>query len=109
MSDNTGSVRLEREIKTIQAMIEIYCSGLHAAARLCPDCRELFEYAIERIDKCVLRPRKPVCSLCSIHCYKPAMREKVCHVMRYAGPRMVMRHPVLTVRHWADRILVGRK
>ncbi len=104
-----AKIRLEREIRTIRAMITIYCRDRHAASELCPDCRELLDYAAERIHKCAVRPRKPVCSLCSIHCYKPAMREKVRDVMRYAGPRMLTRHPILALRHWAHKILVGRK
>jgi hypothetical protein len=30
------------------------------------------------------------------------MREQVKEVMRYAGPRMIFRHPVLAVMHWVD-------
>ena len=43
--------------------------------------------------------RKPTCAKCPIHCYKPAMREQIRDVMRYAGPRMLKRHPVLAIRH----------
>jgi hypothetical protein len=42
---------------------------------------------------------KPVCNQCAVHCYRPAMREQVRAVMRFAGPRMVWSHPVLAVRH----------
>lgn len=90
-------------------MIEIYCRGHHGSAKLCPDCLDLIAYATERIDKCPFRAHKPVCSLCSIHCYQPSMRQKVRRVMRYAGPRMLVRHPVLTIRHWADRLCSDRK
>ncbi|HNR32353.1 MAG TPA: nitrous oxide-stimulated promoter family protein, partial [Candidatus Hydrogenedentes bacterium] len=37
-----------------------------------------------------------------IHCYKPVMREQTRAVMRYAGPRMLFRHPWLTVMHYVD-------
>ena len=37
-----------------------------------------------------------------MHCYKPDMRQKVRQVMRYAGPRMMLRHPILAVRHMLD-------
>ena len=39
---------------------------------------------------------------CPVHCYRPGMREAVREVMRYAGPRMVVRHPVLALRHLLD-------
>jgi len=34
-----------------------------------------------------------------VHCYKPDMRARVQAVMRYAGPRMLTRHPVMGLRH----------
>lgn len=34
-----------------------------------------------------------------VHCYKPAMREKIREVMRFSGPRMMLYHPVLAVSH----------
>ena len=43
---------------------------------------------------------KPKCSQCTMHCYKPVMREKIKAVMRYSGPRMLYRHPILTGKHY---------
>ena len=42
---------------------------------------------------------KTFCSACPIHCYKPEMREKIRTVMRYGGPRMLLYHPMMTLRH----------
>ncbi|MCP4593416.1 MAG: nitrous oxide-stimulated promoter family protein, partial [bacterium] len=42
---------------------------------------------------------KGPCSKCEVHCYKPQMRARVQAVMRYAGPRMMTRHPVMGLRH----------
>ena len=33
------------------------------------------------------------------HCYQPEMREKIRTVMRWAGPRMLPVHPVLSIKH----------
>jgi hypothetical protein len=30
------------------------------------------------------------------------MRDQIKQVMRYAGPRMLFRHPILTIRHFID-------
>jgi hypothetical protein len=30
------------------------------------------------------------------------MREKIKEVMRYAGPRLIYRHPILAIRHLLD-------
>jgi hypothetical protein len=84
----------------VRAMIGIYCRAHHGPAReLCADCTELLAYAGGRITKCPFGVDKPVCNHCTVHCYKPAMREEIQRVMRYAGPRMMGRHPILAIRH----------
>lgn len=95
--------RLQRESRTIAAMIRIYCTDRHGTgAELCPECDELLDYARLRLDRCPFQEGKTTCAKCPIHCYKPAMREKVRSVMRYAGPRMLLRHPILTLYHFLD-------
>jgi hypothetical protein len=96
--------RLEREKRTIRAMIAIYCGGHHPAAtdRPCPECRELLDYALARLERCVFGGLKLACAKCPIHCYKPAMRDRVRAVMRYAGPRMLLRHPIMALWHQFD-------
>ena len=95
--------RLDREARTIEAMIYLYCRDEHGSmGALCPDCREVLDYARQRLDKCPFGEGKTTCANCRIHCYKPAMRERVRVIMRYAGPRMLYRHPVLALRHLWD-------
>lgn len=95
--------RLERERHTIQVMIQMYCRGRHrASGTLCHDCQELFAYAMQRIDKCPFQDDKPTCAKCPIHCYRPSLQDKVCDVMRYAGPRMMFYHPILALLHYID-------
>ncbi len=99
------SKRLQRERRTIQVMIEMYCRGNHAPeGELCPACSELRSYALQRIDRCPFRPDKPTCASCTVHCYKPQMRERVRVVMRFAGPRMMLTHPALALAHLLDGI-----
>jgi len=59
-------------------------------------------YADKRLDKCVFGEEKPACKQCPVHCYQPARREEMKQVMRWAGPRMLWRHPILTIRHLID-------
>ena len=99
----SGSSTFIRERKTIAAMVRIYCRSLHGGGRvLCEGCSELFAYAEQRIDKCLFPDNKPTCATCPVHCYKPAMREQVKTVMRFAGPRMIYHHPYLAIRHILD-------
>ena len=92
--------RMDREAKTIGFMIDIYCRDRHGAHDdLCPECAELRDYALARLDKCPSQESKSTCANCSVHCYKPDMRQRVRQVMRYAGPRMLWRHPILALAH----------
>jgi hypothetical protein len=97
---------IAREKRTVQAMVEIYCADHHPPdGVLCPECRELLEYAHERLDRCPYREDKPTCRDCPVHCYRPDAREAIRDVMRYAGPRMLRRHPWLAVVHlWRERV-----
>ncbi len=97
------SARIGREKRTIRAMLRIYCRAHHGPGEeLCGECGELLDYALERLDRCPFGEGKPACVDCEIHCYKPAMRDRVREVMRFAGPRMIFRHPILAVLHLLD-------
>lgn len=102
--------KLEKEKKTIAAMIGIFCRDHHRTAgeALCPDCNDLLEYAGKRLDKCPFGENKGACSKCEIHCYKPDMRKYVTAVMRYSGPRMLRKHPLLAVDHLLKTKGIGR-
>jgi hypothetical protein len=98
------SRRLQREARTVETMIRIYCRDNHeAGADLCPDCTALLDYSLARVAACRFGAAKPTCARCSVHCFRPAMRERIRTAMRYSGPRMTYRHPYLALRHVADR------
>lgn len=97
--------RMRREWRTLDAMIAITCRGRAHDGRtggrraLCPACAELRAYAEQRLVRCPFGEDKPTCNNCQVHCYRPEMRQRVREVMIYAGPRMVLRHPVLALLH----------
>jgi len=95
--------RIDREKKTINAMLHIYCHDLHGAG-LCDDCQQLLEYAFQRLDVCPFQDKKPACNHCDVHCYSQARRVEIQRVMRYSGPRMLLRHPLLSVCHLLDTL-----
>ena len=91
----------EKEKRIVTDMIRIYCRGRHQKKDgLCPECRELDTYVRLRTDKCLRMETKTFCSLCETHCYRPDMRERITGVMRYSGPRMLLRHPVGAFSHF---------
>lgn len=75
---------------------------------LCTECSELHAYVMLRLDRCPFGETKPTCAACPIHCYKPDRRQQIRDVMRYAGPRMLWRHPIYALWHlWDGRRTPG--
>jgi hypothetical protein len=96
-------MNLAREKKTVAAMIRLYCRGRHSSqASPCAECSALLDYALRRIERCSFGPGKPVCSKCRVHCYQAEQRERIRRVMRWAGPRMLLAHPLLALLHLRD-------
>lgn len=95
--------RMKRESDTIKAMITLYCRHHHESSdSLCSNCSGLLAYAFKQLERCPFQEGKTTCAKCPVHCYKPEMREQVRKVMRYSGPLMFSRHPVLTLKHTLD-------
>jgi hypothetical protein len=96
--------RLSREAKTLRVMIDIYCRKNHSTKDAdCPSCAAIRDYALDRLKRCPFGEKKPACSRCKVHCFKPEMREQIRQVMRFSGPRMLKRHPILALRHLVDK------
>ncbi|PSW14739.1 nitrous oxide-stimulated promoter family protein [Photobacterium sanctipauli] len=96
---------LNLEFKTIKAMVVIYCRDKHQSASLCDECEDFLAYAHTRLDRCPYGGSKPTCKLCPIHCYKADYKARSKEIMRYAGPKMLFRHPYLAIRH----LMAGKK
>lgn len=57
---------------------------------LCPSCQKLLAHAFAKRGRCPLDP-KPDCRKCPVHCYAPKYRAQIREVMKYSGPRLVIR------------------
>ena len=98
--------RRSRDLAIITRFIEVFCREKHARTRgdsdhcrqkpgpaggeLCPDCRDLLDYASERLARCPMNP-KPKCKDCPVHCYKPEYRRRIQEVMKFSGIYFVKR------------------
>lgn len=97
------SGRIGKEKRIVEVMIRLYCRRAEGNPELCPDCRELLDYALARLTRCPYKDGKQACKRCRTHCYRPEMRERIRRVMRYAGPRMLLYAPGEVLRHWLKR------
>jgi hypothetical protein len=113
MNPGTG-----RDGAILTMMIRLHCWGRHSGKGpgkgsgkgpgnvssperdgLCAECAALADYASDRLASCRYGARKPFCSRCPTPCYRPAERARIREVMRYAGPRMLWRAPLMFLRH----------
>jgi len=96
--------RIEREAATVEVMIRSFCHSRHGEdnKQLCPDCEALLTYAKKRLQNCPFQEGKTTCGQCSIHCYRPDMREKIRLIMQTIGPGMLLKHPIMGMCHALD-------
>lgn len=91
---------LDTEKKTLAAMIQLFCRKEHGKkVSDCPSCADLHSYALARLERCRYGNAKPACKNCRTHCYSQDNRVQIRIVMRAAGPRMMVFHPLLAVNH----------
>ncbi len=97
-------VRRARVLRTIEAMMRLYCRGMRhqGGPPLCTECANLLAYARRRLERCVFGDAKPNCANCVVHCYGKEERARIRTVMRWAGPRMLLHHPILAITHMLD-------
>lgn len=95
----------EQEIQIVYEMIHLYCKKKHKRKELCQECKELFDYAKERVNKCPFMDTKTFCSQCKVHCYQATMRDRIREVMCFSGPRMLYSHPIMAIRHLYYQII----
>lgn len=94
------AVKRKKEKEVMTLMISVYCRGKHGKNReLCEACEELLAYAVKRVERCPMMASKSFCSACKTPCYAPEKREQIKAVMRYAGPRMLLCHPIIAMKH----------
>jgi hypothetical protein len=103
------SDRIYREKKTIEKMIGIYCQKVHHRKQLCGDCKSMLAYSHRKLDKCPFHQEKPACSECKVHCYHKSEREHIREIMRFAGPKMLLKSPVLAIMHIIDQRTIAPK
>lgn len=89
---------IEQEKELLEIMISIYEKDHHQ------DLKKLKAYAFKRIECCPRKEEKTFCSSCSIHCYKKKYRVQIKEIMKYAGKRMILKHPIITIKHLLNTI-----
>ena len=94
------NTHVNKDRRTLEAIGRIYCSAHHNgekdAAGLCPSCRETIDATLERAAACPFG-HEVNCKDCHVHCQRGEAQERIRAIMKYAAPRMALRHPVMTL------------
>lgn len=124
--------KVVHDVRTLGDFVEIYCGSTHkgrerrpaqtAAAEsgvygtkppiVCSECEAHLAYGEKRRALCPKDP-KPFCAHCDTHCYRSDEREWQRQMMRYSGPRSVLRgHAIDAIKHaleaWSHRAAARR-
>lgn len=98
--------RISEEKHVVGLMIRMYCRHKEHNRELCEKCSEVLNYAVRRLETCKFGNRKPTCKKCPVHCYRKDMREDIRTIMRWSGPRMMLYHPLVAIRHlWRESVI----
>lgn len=100
--------------KTLVAIFAIYCGAYHGEvdfagdkrayvraknkSELCDKCKELVDCMMERVQNCP-NGHEQNCEDCETKCQRGEDAERIREVMRFAAPRMLARHPIMTLRY----------
>lgn len=103
-------MKRNNESKTIKLMIEMYCKKTHKTKQsLCENCASLLNYCYKRLEKCPFKDDKPFCANCNIHCYTKERRKEIVEVMMSIRFRMLLCHPILSIKHLVATIKKKQK
>lgn len=92
-------MKREEKLKLVRKMITYHCRKTHRQKQLCPSCSELLRYISSRLNECMLPEESSSCFMCPHYCYNPDMRERIRTVMRSAAPCILLKSPVLMLKH----------
>lgn len=99
MRAKNNGPRISTERETVLAMIDLYYRSKNDADAILEQ-EDMTNYAMKRLDFCQFGEDKPTCRVCPVHCYQKTYRLKMKEIMRYAGPRMLIYHPLISWKHF---------
>lgn len=101
---------LREEAQTLRAMVGLYCGEKHGTSgrpgECCPACEAFLAYALKRLPPVPTGPRSPSAPNAAFIAIGAGEKAFSREVMRHAGPRLLLAHPVLSLRHLVKSLTV---
>ena len=90
--------RREVECNIFEKMIRLYCMKNHDNY-LCKECEMLLIRSKKHIGNCRHIPYKTFCHNCPTSCFMETDRIKMLPIMKYSKSRVLLHHPLLSIRY----------
>lgn len=92
---------LPKERANIKTSFGVYCNANHGTkdGKLCAKCTALLSNILLKIGKCRYGVTKPLCDHCDEPCFGDPANKTFMEIMDGSRKRMLVRHPMMTVRH----------
>ncbi|MGN1361014.1 MAG: nitrous oxide-stimulated promoter family protein [Eggerthellaceae bacterium] len=108
MTDPSTEKRIQRDLRTLQAIGSIYCGAHHAgrpkdSTGMCPECSETILLTHDRAANCPY-DHQGNCQDCTLKCNRGDQQQRIKAIMAYAAPRMLVRHPLMTLEYLAKKL-----
>ena len=92
---------LPKEKANIKSSFGVYCNKNHGTkdGKLCPKCTALLSIVLPKMSRCRYGITKPICDRCDQQCFGEAHNKAFMDIMSGSRKGMLVKHPVMTVRH----------
>ncbi len=92
---------IPKEKANIKKTFAVYCHSNHNTPndKLCPKCTALLATVMTKMNKCPYGITKPICDRCDRQCFGLTQNKEFNKIMNGTQKRMLLKHPVMTVKH----------
>lgn len=92
---------LPKERENIKKSFAVYCNANHGTAdgKMCAKCSALLMAILPKMNHCPYGVTKPVCDRCDQQCFGTERNRAFMEIMDGSRKKMLVRHPLMTVRH----------
>lgn len=92
---------LPKEKENITKSFAVYCNANHGTERgkLCAKCNALLMTIFPKMNRCKYGLTKPICDKCEEQCFGDAHSKAFMEIMDGSRKKMLVKHPMMTVRH----------
>ena len=90
-----------KEKENIRKTFGVYCNANHGTTdnKLCPKCTALLTTVMLKIQRCPYGIAKPICDACETPCFGEVPTNEFRNIMKAGQKKMLLSHPLMTVKH----------